>query len=83
MHNIPDVQSLTLRSVGERPTSRFVMGKGLKAPRACADRRDAGPSWAHESQVLRVPEAADITNRDVDLLSKPRTAAPACRTSLS
>ena len=48
----------------QRRLSRFVMGNSLKVPRICADRRDGGPSWAYEWQVLRAAGAPDITNDD-------------------
>ncbi len=48
----------------QRQLSRFVMGKGLKVPRTCADRRDGGPIWADESQILHAAGASDITIDD-------------------
>ena len=48
----------------QRRLSRFVMRKCLKVPRICADRRDGGPSWAHECRDPLAPGAADITIDD-------------------
>ena len=48
----------------QRRLSRFVMGKGLKVPSTCADRRDGGPSWTYEWQVCALQERTDITKED-------------------
>lgn len=62
----------------QRRLSRFVMGKGLKVPRTCADQHDVGPNWAHECQVLHAAGASDITNDDNHELPAAHIIWPLC-----
>ena len=48
----------------QRRISKLVIGKGLKLLSTCAGRRDGGPSWTYEWQVLHAQEQTNITNDD-------------------